>query len=478
MASPTSSPPRLIALAATKQWPMVVMRLDELVSSVCIPNVPSTGSTEEAPAPRRLLAAAERQELEETDKATGNTLAHFAAVAGAVDVLERLLKLTLESPRSHVAEANGNAAEKPTGVLRAKNCSNRTPLSLLEFEMTQLKAKLEDCLEEEASDAEKAMKLQQKIDAMESAKTWLLSNCYSAAERLFYGDGSYEDMVRELGADPTGLFERLECYNDMPYPFLCVEENDRQKIAWIASQNLVSPPTLAGAGGVSPLELRDDHGNTLLHLVHFEVDLGSGFSDDESEDEDEPPRKGQDVKGRAAGDADSGKREDETAASSGEATGEADGKTQKGKALPLISETLLKALTGSDKETLQTLQLLLSYPAVKNFVNTPNRTGQTPAHFIVEDAPTGDAAHAALILLVNAGADLNVKDESGRTPFMALCEAHGDGPWVSWALKPAHEGGGVDASLKDDKGRTYREYIEMGEEADSWEEDEEEEDED
>lgn len=40
--------------------------------------------------------------------------------------------------------------------------------------------------------------------------------------------------------------------------------------------------TRAGGAISSPLELRDNQGNTLLHVVHFEVDVG-----DEEDDEDE-----------------------------------------------------------------------------------------------------------------------------------------------------------------------------------------------
>ncbi|EPT27747.1 hypothetical protein TGME49_265150 [Toxoplasma gondii ME49] len=464
----------LISLAASKKWEEFLATLDELETAS------AARTSAERAAVSKDESAVERnleKEFEETDPKTGNTVAHFVAAAGHVEALEKLVSLVRAR-----AEGDTNSGGR-YGILRAKNRSNRTPLSLLEMEIAQVKNRLEDELEE-TLDPEKRANFRKRLETLEQTKTWLLNNCYSATERLFYGDGSFEQMVKEFSACPAGLYERLEFYNDMPYPFLCVEENDRQKIAWIASQQFPAPPSAPGVSTpASPLELRDDEGNTVLHLVHFEVDLGPLEDEEDEEDEEAEesgkPRAGKNIKA-AAETTDDGDRKREAAEEETTPPGEEDEKKHP-RELAAIGESVLKALTQSDKDTLLTLNLLLSYPLVKNFVNTPNNHGQTPAHFIAEDAPTGDAAHAAMILLVNAGANLNIKDGDGRTPFMALCGAHGGGPWVAWAQRPRHEGGGgVDPLLKDNEGRTFKEYIEMGEddEDDCWDdefEDEEEE---
>ncbi|KEP62157.1 UNVERIFIED_CONTAM: hypothetical protein HHA_265150 [Hammondia hammondi] len=460
----------LICLAASKKWEEFLATLNELETAS------AAGTSAERAAASKDESAKERnleKELEDTDPKTGNTVAHFVAAAGHVEALEKLLPLIRE--RAKGDKISGSRY----GILRAKNCSNRTPLSLLEMEIAQVKNRMEDELEE-TRDPEKRENARKKLETLEQTKSWLLNNCYSATERLFYGDGSFEQMVKEFSACPTGVYERLEFYNDMPYPFLCVEENDRQKIAWIASQQFPAPPSAPdGSAPASPLELRDDEGNTVLHLVHFEVDLGL-LEDEEDEEAEETgkPRADKNIKA-AAGTTDAGDRKREAAEEETKPPGDEDEKKHP-EALAVIGESVLKALTQSDKDTLLTLTLLLSYPLVKNFVNTPNNHGQTPAHFIAEDAPTGDAAHAAMILLVNAGANLNIKDGDGRTPFMALCGTHGDGPWVAWAQRPRHEGGGgVDPLLKDKEGRTFKEYIEMGDddEGDCWDDEFEDEDE-
>ncbi|CBZ50934.1 conserved hypothetical protein [Neospora caninum Liverpool] len=488
--------PRLIALAASKRWAEFLARTDVLAAQISSAREArdANASAEKAMSTAALeKSSAPYGELEETEPKTGNTVAHYAAAAGSVEALQRLLSLTKgkeQEPESadcgtSAACGNGERHMNRFGVLRAKNSSNRTPLSLLEMEMAQVKSRLEDHLDESPEKEKNAAKLKEKLETLETAKAWLLRNCYSATERLFYGEGSYDEMVKEFSADPSGLYERLEFYNDMPYPFLCVEENDRQKLAWIASQHFPTPAASSGASTpASPLELRDDEGNTLLHLVHFEVNLGTLSDEEDEEDEEDTEDAGKPRNFRAGKDAgadedadEDRKREDEDGTNPTSSSDEDEKKNQE--CLAIIGGSVLKALTQSDKDTLLTLNLLLSYPLVKNFVNTPNNHGQTPAHFIVEDAPSGDAAQAALILLVNAGADLNVKDKTGRTPFMALCGTHGDGPWVSWAQKPRKEGGGgADFLLKDDEGRTFKEYIEMGEEDedDCWDDDSDEED--
>ncbi|PHJ20598.1 hypothetical protein CSUI_005552 [Cystoisospora suis] len=545
---PSSSPSKvhmdgdlLLSLALAKQWSELLTELNEFQ------NEPKEDLTEEKETSSSSCQEEEGEREERRDASsssssssqssdstesplfiteveTGNTIAHLAAMDGSIEVLKLLLSLTKEKQdekgeknkpdlkREEQEEKNTrpHASSVKTfpisELLRKKNSSNRSPLSTCEGEITRLERKLEE-KSSRPRKAEEVFKLEKKLKALREARKWLLQNAYSPVERLFYGEGTFEEMYEEFAHNVDALREGLEFYNGVPYPFLCVEENDRRKIRWIALQkfsseeNLNSSTSTVKEGGKpsqtraaisSPLELRDNQGNTLLHLVHFEVDVGDEEEEDveeegsDYEDEEESAlhkRKQRELSSKKNKNSQCRNQREDGEPSSCEKTdtpwpSEVDVSEDEEEVLSSITPTAVKALTESDKDTLKTLRCLLRYPQVRRLINEKNDYGETPSHYIVADAPSGDAAMAALVILVRSGADLNIQDLQGRTVLMAFCEAHGDGPWVKWCLTPKKEGGGgADENMKDLEGRKLEYYIKMGEDGDSDDDDEEDDDE-
>lgn len=86
----------LLQLANTNRWDSVVKSLDGLVEECCCLPAESTHASSSTPqrnAVARLLSS-------EHEIRSGNTLAHLAAKADRVDVLERLLRLGVDLRRS------------------------------------------------------------------------------------------------------------------------------------------------------------------------------------------------------------------------------------------------------------------------------------------------------------------------------------------------------------------------------------------
>ena len=109
-------------------------------------------------------------------------------------------------------------------------------------------------------------------------------------------------------------------------------------------------------------------------------------------------------------------------------------------------ETICYSLRDKNRNDERTKKLL------KNFtnINEQNDFGETALH-CAADMSNGEIAQ----LLISKGANVNIKDNEGRTPLFYIYSFGFDAENLEEILINA----GADVSIKDNEGKTYIEYI-------------------